>query len=148
MGWLGCQNMFLCSLKFHFKIWLCARLVKRLAKRGILVTSSAVRERESSKAGLCSGLLIASWFVTPTKPSVWNSLNASWRVATLSTTWFSATIARSPSSLIVVHVSEWRTKPQSASRNRTIHSKFMYGGISRHGATKICIFVRLKRGRK
>ena len=54
------DGVLLCSLKFHFKIWLCARLVKRLAKRGILVTSSAVRERESSRAGLCSGLLIAS----------------------------------------------------------------------------------------
>ena len=63
------------------------------------------------------------------------------QVATLSRTWFSATSARSPSNLIVAGASEWRTNPQSASRNRSIHSMFMCGGgISRRGATRFCIF--------
>jgi len=65
-------------------------------------------DRESSKAGLCSGPPIASWFVTPTKSSGWSSHNTFWRVVILSTTWFLAMSARFPSSRIAVYASGWR----------------------------------------
>ena len=70
-------------------------------------------DRESSKAGLCSGPPIASWFVTPTKSSGWSLRNTFWRVETLSTTWFLAMSVRFPSSRIAVHASAHQAKAET-----------------------------------
>ena len=47
-------------------------------------------DHASSKAGLYSGLGTASLYEMPIKSSGWSTHSESWRVATLSTPWFSA----------------------------------------------------------
>ena len=97
----------------------CMRKLSLTNIRGILASSSTAR-RSRKQQGWSLQLTVYCLLISDAKK----------RVATLSRTWFSATSARSPYNLIVAGASEWRTNPQSASRNRSIHSMFMCGGES------------------